>query len=213
MVCTICQKAKAKRYCPAKAEHICAVCCGTEREVTIDCPSDCPHLVASRHYGKSHHEIDWASVPFPDEKISREVSESSSELYAALSFIISSFAREHPGLADPDVAASLRALAGTYQTLAKGILYESPPEHRMQRELYDELKQGVDRYKQMEGAGIVARVSPRDREICEALILFAQLAAIQSNGRPKGRAFMDSLRAFFKLGTFAKPSSPLILTP
>ena len=83
----------------------------------------------------------------------------------------------------------------------------------MQRELYDELKQGVDRYKQMEGAGIVARVSPRDREICEALILFAQLAAIQSNGRPKGRAFMDSLRAFFKPGTFAKPSSPLILTP
>ena len=43
MSCAICEKRPPKRYCPAKGEKICAICCGREREVTIDCPSDCPH--------------------------------------------------------------------------------------------------------------------------------------------------------------------------
>ncbi len=47
MSCPICEKRKAARFCPAKGEKICAVCCGTEREVTIDCPSDCAYLLAA----------------------------------------------------------------------------------------------------------------------------------------------------------------------
>ena len=35
MSCPICEKRKASRFCPAKAEKICAVCCGTEREVYV----------------------------------------------------------------------------------------------------------------------------------------------------------------------------------
>ncbi|MGH9446915.1 MAG: hypothetical protein ACRD3O_14465 [Terriglobia bacterium] len=169
--------------------------------------------MASRQHHKDRNEIDWASLPFPDKKISREIWESCADLYTELSFIISSFARDNPGLVDTDVEASIQALAGTYQTLAEGIIYENLPAGWIQRELYNELKSGVDRYKTAEGAGLVVRVSPRDRDIRDALILFAQLASIRSNGRPKGRAFMDSLRAPFKPGTFAKPSSPLILTP
>src|SRR2546422_5223162 len=53
MICPICHKRKAKRFCPARGDSICSVCCGTEREVTIDCPSDCPHLIASRQDRKS----------------------------------------------------------------------------------------------------------------------------------------------------------------
>ena len=37
MTCPICENRKAARFCPAKGENICAVCCGTEREVTISC--------------------------------------------------------------------------------------------------------------------------------------------------------------------------------
>src|SRR6185437_3901085 len=48
--CPICEKRKPKRFCPAKGEKICAICCGTYREVTIDCPVDCPHLIAARRY-------------------------------------------------------------------------------------------------------------------------------------------------------------------
>ena len=41
MSCPICEKRPAKRFCPAKGEKICAICCGEGREVTIDCPMDC----------------------------------------------------------------------------------------------------------------------------------------------------------------------------
>src|ERR1700751_3186391 len=47
---TLCSSRSAKRYCPAIAEQICAVCCGTKREVEIDCPSSCAYLKASRSY-------------------------------------------------------------------------------------------------------------------------------------------------------------------
>ena len=50
MVCPICNKRKVKRLCPARAESICSICCGEQREVTIDCPTDCVYLVASRDY-------------------------------------------------------------------------------------------------------------------------------------------------------------------
>src|SRR5262249_16974412 len=41
--CPICEKRKGARFCPAKGEKICAICCGTEREVTIDCPVHCSY--------------------------------------------------------------------------------------------------------------------------------------------------------------------------
>ena len=56
MSCAICEKRPPKRYCPAKGEKICAICCGREREVTIDCPSDCPHLTAAHRYEAEHRK-------------------------------------------------------------------------------------------------------------------------------------------------------------
>src|SRR2546430_17653885 len=52
--CPICDRRKPARFCPAKGEKICAVCCGTEREVTIDCPSDCSYLIAAHRYESKH---------------------------------------------------------------------------------------------------------------------------------------------------------------
>ena len=41
MSCVICEKRKEKRFCPAVHGRICPQCCGEQREVTLDCPSDC----------------------------------------------------------------------------------------------------------------------------------------------------------------------------
>src|SRR5579884_2255224 len=49
-VCPLCSNRPAKRFCPATDALICAVCCGTKREIEIDCPSSCPHLKAGREY-------------------------------------------------------------------------------------------------------------------------------------------------------------------
>ena len=48
--CAICHERKEKRFCPAVHDRICPICCGTEREVTLDCPSECPYLQQARKH-------------------------------------------------------------------------------------------------------------------------------------------------------------------
>lgn len=212
-ICPICRQRKAKRYCPAKMEAICTICCGTEREVTIDCPSGCPHLIASRQFQREQHKPDWAKLPFAEHHISRKVLRDNETLLSKLSYVICSFAEDNPSLVDADAEAAIQALAQTYQTLAKGIVYEKPPHHKTQRELYDALKSGVDEYKQDQGPGLVAKLGLHDSELRDMLIFYAQVASVRSSGRPKSRAFLDSLRDLFKPGTFSSNVSPLILAP
>ena len=49
-LCQLCEKRRARRYCPGVKGEICSQCCGTERENTIDCPTDCPHLQEARRH-------------------------------------------------------------------------------------------------------------------------------------------------------------------
>src|SRR3954468_18281999 len=48
--CPLCSERSAKRYCPAKTTQICPLCCGSKRQIEIDCPSTCPHLRSGRDY-------------------------------------------------------------------------------------------------------------------------------------------------------------------
>lgn len=213
MSCPICQKRKAKRFCPAKAETICSVCCGTEREVTIDCPSDCPHLVASRERDYQRREVDRSEVPFPDTEITASFVATHQDLLFDLSYTICLFARDNSALVDSDVIATLQSLAEAYRTLASGILYENPPAYRIQRELYQAVKTGIEEYKKGErGKMLVAAARNfRHREICDALMFLAQLGALRSNGRPKGRAYLDFLRTQFRPEAFSKSVSNIVL--
>src|SRR5271170_6024691 len=54
--CVICEERKEKRFCPAVHGKICPQCCGEQREVTLDCPSDCPYLQQSREHATAHNE-------------------------------------------------------------------------------------------------------------------------------------------------------------
>ena len=56
-LCAICGKRRPERFCPAKGEKICAPCCGKEREVTLDCPSDCAYLISA------HVLCRWSTLP------------------------------------------------------------------------------------------------------------------------------------------------------
>ena len=212
MACPICQKRKTQRYCPARGEDICSVCCGTEREVTIDCPSDCPYLIASRSYDQARRKFDWSKLPFADVKIPASFAQGNVPLLNGLSYAICAYARHNSYTVDTDVIATLQALAESYRTLSSGIYYEKPPDHRLQRELYDGLKAAIEEYKQLvareAGAGVV-----RDGDIRDALIFFTQLGATYFNGRPKGRAFLDLLRNQFNSEEVAKPESNIVVLP
>ena len=213
MKCPICQKRKANRFCPAKGQSICAVCCATEREVTIDCPADCPHLVASRQYESERREIDWSQVPFEDVKVSPSAFRGHEGLLDALAFGILEFAAQQRLLVDSDAIAALQSLAESYQTLAKGIYYEKPLDDRVRHELYTHLKEAIASYRK-EDAARSAVSSVRDSMVRDALIFFTQLGATRTNGRPKGRAFLDFLRSQFKWkGAPETASSPLLILP
>lgn len=188
------------------------MCCGTEREASIDCPADCSYLVASRQYDRERREVDWSQVPFSDIKVPASVVREHEGLLLALSYAICAYAKDNPWVADADVLASLQALAEAYRTLSTGIYYERPPDHRLQRGLYEALKAAIDEYKKGERRGLGA-ISVRDAEVRDALIFLTQLGATRTNGRPKGRAYLDFLRTQFKKEEFAKPASNIVLLP
>src|SRR5580658_4615458 len=50
--CPICHLRKEKRFSLALHDRICAQCCGEQREVTLDCPSECPYLQQARQHEK-----------------------------------------------------------------------------------------------------------------------------------------------------------------
>src|SRR5512135_3645036 len=70
--CAICHERREKRFCPAVHDRICPICCGTEREVTLDCPSQCPYLQQARKNENANHlrELDrealMSQVEVPD---------------------------------------------------------------------------------------------------------------------------------------------------
>ena len=212
MTCPICSKRKVKRFCPARGENICSVCCGTEREVSIDCPSDCPHLVASREYDAGRRQVDWSKVPFADVRIPYEFTQSHSLLLVTLTSSIWEYAQHHRQVVDTDAIAALQALAETYRTLSSGLYYERPPDYLYRRELYQVLKAGLEEFKEAETQRL-GLATTRDSEIRDALTFLTQLGATRQNGRPKGRAFLDLIRTQIGPEASAKPASNIVLLP
>jgi len=213
VICPICQKRKANRFCPARSQTICSVCCASEREETIDCPSDCPHLMASRQYEDERREVDWAKIPFADVRVSPSAFRGHEDMLDALAFGICEFAAGSRELVDSDVIAVLQALAETYQTLANGIYYEKPLDYRLQRDLYKHLKEAIAAFKKQEAAATGTHAL-RDGTVRDALIFFAQVGATKTNGRPKSRAYLDFLRREFKWqGRSQEAGSGLVILP
>ncbi|PYV19865.1 MAG: hypothetical protein DMG21_00130 [Acidobacteria bacterium] len=212
MACPICQKRKPKRYCPAKSASICSVCCGTEREVTLDCPPDCPYLVESRRHEAERREPDWSKVPFAETRIPASFVESHEQLILALSYAASVFARDNRPLVDTDTLAAFQQLAEAYRTLASGLYYEQPPAGPLAHGLYVALKAGIEDFKKT-AAREAKALALRDSEIRDALILLTQVGSTRANGRPKGRAYLDFLRSQFRPEQFARPESNIIVVP
>jgi hypothetical protein len=213
MPCPICEKRKAKRFCPAKGESICAVCCGTEREVTIDCPGDCPHLVQARRYEEAHpREFAREEILFPDVEIPPHAIRERQPAVSGLGFTVLKFAREHAALADGDVLPAVASLAETYRTLGSGIYYEKPPASPLAHELYAALAAFLEEAKKQE-AGASGYPSLKDSEIFHLLVFFWRVAKQRTNGRPKSRAFLDFLRAQYPKSPEIEKEAPRIVMP
>jgi hypothetical protein len=210
--CPICEKRKPARFCPAKGEKICAVCCGTEREVTIDCPSDCSHLISAHRYEDGHQRSLPADTPLLDEKIPQDIVYTHQQLMAALAFSIAKFCAVQPAAVDGDVLTAIQSLAQTYKTLSSGIIYEKPPEAPLPRELYAALIAFITEVKkqQAERAGSAAL---KDMDLFYLWVFLYRMGLLRTNGRPRSRRFIEFLRGQFPQAPELKREESRIIVP
>ena len=141
MACPVCNQRKGRRACPALRQTICTVCCATKRLVEIDCPADCPHLAAAREHPaavvKRQQERDVALLlPTIHELTERQ--------YQIFFLFHTAIARHTPEgfarLNDDDVADAAGALAATFETAARGVIYEHTAGSIVARRLADDLR-------------------------------------------------------------------------
>jgi hypothetical protein len=196
-ICPICNKRRAERYCPAKGEKICAVDCGIEREVTIDCPSDCAHLLAAHRWEVSHPKpLPESEMPFPDVSFPADLIHTRQVALSGLGHAVLIYAVDHRSLVDADVFAAMQAMAETYRTLLSGIYYEKPPGGAVAAGLYAAIAKFLDDEKKREAEQ--SQFPPlKDSEIFHLLVFFLRFGGLRSNGRRRTRAFIEFLRAQF----------------
>jgi hypothetical protein len=216
VTCPICEKRKAARFCPAKGEKICAVCCGTEREVSIDCPSDCSYLVAAHRYEDEHQRELPAETPLLDVKVPQDVIYAHQNVLSGLAFTAAKFSAAHPNTTDSDVLDALQALAETYKTLSSGIYYQKPPSGPLPRELYAALGAFLDESKQQSaerpGSSAFAAGPPiKDSEVFSLLVFLYRMGLLRTNGR--ARRYLDFLRGQFPAAPELKREESRIIVP
>lgn len=129
MSCPLCRERRARRQCPALGRTICAVCCGSKRQVEINCPPDCGYLVAAQAHPpasvRRQQEQDLAFVMAMRDGLTA----TQSDLFLALlTFVATLNADPLLKLQDDDVAEGVGALSATYETADRGLIYEHRPQ-------------------------------------------------------------------------------------
>jgi len=220
MSCALCQIRKEKRFCPAVHGRICAQCCGEQREVTLDCPSECPYLLQSRQQSREHEKSGaWGDLDrdalFPQIEISRQFPYEHEQLILGLTFALAKSARagrslDGRGLTDRDLIAALISLAKSYQTLVESsLIYEQPTANLAQQQIAREIETMVKESREAEHKHLgYSRL--RDSEVLQALVFLLRMGIARTSGRPRSRAFVDFLFAQFpeSPSTIAAPETP-----
>jgi hypothetical protein len=198
LACAICETRKEKRFCPAVHGRICPTCCGTEREVTLDCPSECPYLQQARRHERTRDFAEQATTVFPQVDIPEDVTYRREPLIVALSYCLVKASRRDRALHDGDVMAALNAIAKTHETLVNsGLFYETPTANPVQQVIVVELQTTLKQYREAEQKQ-VGYSSLRDSEALQVLVLLLRLAHARTSGRPRSRAFLDFLAEGFR---------------
>jgi len=210
--CPICEKRKAERFCPAKGEKICAVCCGTEREVTIDCPSDCSYLVSAHRYEDQHQRSLPADTPLLDERIPQDIVHLHQQLMAAMAFSIAKFCTAQPDAVNNDVLTAIEALAQTFKTLSSGIIYEKPPHAPLPRELYAALMAFIAEVRKQQ-AERANSATLKDTDLFYLWVFLYRMGLLRTNGRRRSRRFIEFLRGQFPQSSEVQREEPRIIVP
>jgi hypothetical protein len=196
--CSICEVRKEKRFCPAVHGRICPQCCGEQREVTLDCPSDCPYLQQAREHDRprSAEHFDAASL-FLQVEVSDQFTYEREHLLMGLSYALAKAAGSDRSLNDRDLIAALSAMCTSYERLANsGLHYEQPLTSAAQHAVAAQVEEMVKQFREAEQKQL-GYTNLRDGDVLKALVFLLRLAHARTSGRPKSRAFVDFLLAQF----------------
>ena len=139
-LCPLCTRRPDRRFCPARGELICTVCCATKRLVEIACPADCVYLQSAERHPpavvRRQQSHDLAVLM----DTAGHLDEPQLHMFVMLQTFIASFMPPATWrLIDQDVADAAGALGSSYETASRGIIYEqkaaAPAAEALRREL------------------------------------------------------------------------------
>jgi hypothetical protein len=114
-----------------------------------------------------------------------------------------------PGVVDSDVRDALESLIRTYRTLESGLYYETRPTNLIAAGLHQRMQDAIEGLRKELAEKNAMPL--RDAEIIGTLVFLERVELHENNGRPRGRAFIDYLRAYFpQTEQTLAPSAPLI---
>ena len=200
MTCAICNERREKRFCPAVHGKICPQCCGEQREVTLDCPSDCPYLQQAREHANTHHLSPAEKDPqnlFPEVEITEQFLLERQHFIMGLSFALSKCARADRSLLDRDLITSVSSLVKTYQTLVNSsLIYEPPTANLAHQSIAREVETMVKEFREAEQQHIdeiPGHARLRDSDVLKAVVFLLRMGLARTSGRPRSRGLIDFL--------------------
>src|ERR1019366_1271044 len=199
MACALCETRRPRRYCPGVRGEICTMCCGTEREMTVDCPPDCEFLLEARKHDKPV-PLDAAAIPNRDIHVTEELVADNEGLVFHLAEALVQAAEASPAVVDFDAREALAAAIRTYRTRESGLYYESLPENPLAAGLARAVVDAAEEFRRKETERL--GMSPtRDSAGLGVLGFLQHFELDRNNGRRRGRAFLHALRLLYPSGS------------
>ncbi len=190
-LCHLCQRRPARRHCPALDRGICSVCCGTEREQSIGCPLECEYLRDARYHERLP-ELDPKTLPNPEIELTDRFMNEHEKLAIVLGRLLFIAAVETQGVVDSDMREALASLVTSFKTASVGLIYEARPENAIAAAVAARFREELDKFREA-----VAKGAPEgtlvDKDLLGVLVFWQRMEYQRSNGRRKGRAFVESL--------------------
>jgi len=197
MACAICQTRRPRRFCPGVRGDICTLCCGTEREVTVDCPLDCEYL-REAHKHEKPQPIDPETLPNRDIAVSEQFLRENEEFLVFLAQALGRAAASNSAIVDFDIREALDAAIRTHRTLESGLLYESLPANPLAAGLCRALAAAIAEFRRAEAERLGIHKT-RDSTALGLLVFLQHFEISYNNGRRRGRAFLDALLGVYSV--------------
>ena len=185
----MCNVRKEKRFCLALHDRICAQCCGEQREVTLECPSECPYLQQARLHEKPR---DLAENPpeemFPAIRVRQDFLHEREHVFiAGILATLGKLSRADRHLKDRELMTRRWATwCGASGAISSGLVYEEATPNLAQQGLITTLRQVLEEYREVERRHL-GHVRLKDADVLPALVFTLRLAHAHTSGRPLSR--------------------------